>query len=206
MVIFIFLSHFQKLHENMQSSSRVDSFSTTINETLTLVEKKILPNMGTSGISLSRPVIVYDKYPYLNFWSNMWGNSRSSNEKIYKKSGEIILLDNIPLQYGNTRVTLQGYSLLNKTPFVWSGSVYIDRTRDLGGKNLVSLSTLRSIGKMQFRVKKWQKVKPEYYVTTPSGDILEYTFPKNYIGTDGYLKTGILIKQSFQFLKQASTR
>jgi len=40
-------------------------------------------------------------------------------------------------------------------------------------------------------------VKPEYYVTTPSGDILEYTFPKNYIGTDGYLKTGILIKQSF---------
>lgn len=40
-------------------------------------------------------------------------------------------------------------------------------------------------------------MKENYFLTTPSGDVLEYHFPKNYIGTDGYLRTDILIKQSF---------
>lgn len=118
-------------------------------------------------------------------------------KKSYKKSGEIILLDNIGIQYGNARATLRWYSQDTRSWFTWSGTVYVDRTRDLGGKNLVSLTTLRSIGKMQFRVKKWQKVKPDYFLTTPSGDVIEYQFPKNYIGSDGYLRTDVLIKQSF---------
>jgi len=40
-------------------------------------------------------------------------------------------------------------------------------------------------------------VKSEYFLSTPSGDAIEYHFPKNYIGSDGFLRTDILIKQSF---------
>lgn len=40
-------------------------------------------------------------------------------------------------------------------------------------------------------------MKSEYFLTTPNGDVIEYHFPANYIDSDGFLRTDILIRQSF---------
>lgn len=48
-----------------------------------------------------------------------------------------------------------------------------------------------------FRLNSKYKVKPEYYVTLPNGDTREYSINRQYIDTDGFLKSGILIRGSF---------
>ncbi len=115
------------------------------------------------------------------------------------------MLNDIPLKLGLAKVSVSGVWLSSPSSldqirniwFTWTGSVYIDRIHDVIGKNLVSLNVLRSIATMQFRIKKWDKVKSEYFLTYPSGEVMEYSFPKKYIGTDWYLLPGILIRQPF---------
>ncbi len=50
---------------------------------------------------------------------------------------------------------------------------------------------------MQFRIPLGKQVNSRYYLTTPSGDVIEGQFAPQYIATGGYLKTGVTIRQSF---------
>ena len=182
-----------------------NSFNTTIHQTIELVANR---SIATPSASMSiRPIFVPTPSPYLSIGSDIWATMTiQQGTKINRTQGKIISLANLPLQYGTARVSLQGYRLkssssldrLTSTGVSWTGSVFIDRTRDRIGQDLVSLRILRSVATMQFRIPQWKKVKSEYLVTTPSGDVFEYHFPKAYIAADGYLRTGILIRQSFQ--------
>lgn len=181
------------------------SFHTTISETIIIVDKNNLSNSPVSNLPI-RPYIVYDKNPYLFFWWDFWAQlSFDQNNSIQKKSWKIIMLNDIPLKLGSAKVSISWVSLSSPSSldqirniwFTWTGTVYIDRIHDVIGKNLVSLNVLRSIATMQFRIKKWEKVKSEYFLTYPNGDVIEYSFQKKYIGTDWYLLPDILIRQSF---------
>jgi uncharacterized protein YkwD len=50
---------------------------------------------------------------------------------------------------------------------------------------------------MQMRIPQGKQVKSQYYLTTPRGDVIEGKFAQQYVGSDGYLRTGVVIKQSF---------
>ncbi len=182
-----------------------NSFNTTIHYKIHLVANRAI---ATPSVSVGiRPIFTTTPSPYLSIGSDTWATMTiERGRKTTKTQGKILSLDGLPLQYWIARVSLQGYRLtspssldrVTSTGVVWTGSVFIDRTRDRIGQDLVSLRILRSVATMQFRIPQWKKVKSEYLITTPSGDVLEYHFPKAYIAADGYLRTGILIRQSFQ--------
>ncbi len=181
-----------------------NSFNTTIHYNIRLVTNKSLPI--PVSFDHIRPIFVPTTSPYLSIGSNLWATMTVEQaKKIYKTQWKIISLGNMPLQYGPARVSLQGYRLTSPSSLDsitasgvdWTGSVYIDRTRDLIGQDRVSLRVLRSLATMQLRVPQWQKVKSVYYLTTPSGDVVEGRFAPIYIASDGYLKSGVTIRQSF---------
>ena len=108
-----------------------------------------------------RPIFVPTPSPYLSIGSDIWATMTiQQGTKINRTQGKIISLANLPLQYGTARVSLQGYRLkssssldrLTSTGVSWTGSVFIDRTRDRIGQDLVSLRILRSVATMQFRI------------------------------------------------------
>ena len=181
-----------------------NSFNTTIRYPIELVANQAI---ATPGVSLGiRPIFTPAPAPYLSIGPDIWATlSITQGQKTTKTQGKILSLAALPLQYGPARVSLQGYRLtspssldrLTSTWVSWTGSVYIDRTRDTIGRDVVSLRVLRWVGTMQFRIPRGKQVQSTYYLTTPSGDVIEGKFAPQYIGTDGYLRTGVPIRQSF---------
>ena len=92
-------------------------------------------------------------------------------------------------------MTIDGYSLSTPSSLdrtrqyanLWSGSVLVDRARDLGGKDKVNIRTKKGSFTFQFRVGLGDRIRGEYYVTFPNGDVHEYKFHKKWIGEDGFL-------------------
>ena len=152
------------------------------------------------------PVFISNPSPYLSIGTDIWAMMTiEQGKKISKTQGKIISFSGLPLRYGPARISLQGYRLTSPSSLdritspgvVWTGSVFIDRTRDRIDQDAVSMKTLRSIATMQFRIPQGKQVKSTYYITTPSGDVIDGDFASQYIATDGYLKTGVTIRQSF---------
>ncbi|MBC7498081.1 hypothetical protein H7170_00395 [Candidatus Gracilibacteria bacterium] len=185
-----------------------NSFNTTIHYTIELVANKTPPVPVTS--ESIRPIFVPTPSPYLSIGPDLWANMTiEQGRKIYKTQGKILSLAGLSLQYGPARISLQGYRLTSPSSLdrstasgaSWTGSVYIDRTRDRIGRDAVSLRVLRSVATMQLRIPQGKKVKSDYYLTTPSGDVIEGKFAPQYIASDGYLKNGINIRQSFSIME-----
>lgn len=108
-----------------------------------------------------RPIFVPTPSPYLSIGPDLWANMTiEQGRKIYKTQGKILSLAGLPLQYGPARISLQGYRLTSPSSLdrstasgaSWTGSVYIDRTRDRIGRDAVSLRVLRSVATMQLRI------------------------------------------------------
>jgi uncharacterized protein YkwD len=181
-----------------------NSFNTSLHYSIRLIANQAIATPSTSvGI---RPIFSPTPTPYLSVGTDIWAAlSITQGKKVNKTQGKILSLANLPLQYGPARLSLQGYRLtspssldrLTSTGFTWTGSVFIDRTREMIGRDVVSLRVLRSLGTMQFRIPQGKQVKSTYYLTTPSGDVIDSKFAPQYIGTDGYLRTGVTIRQSF---------
>ena len=181
-----------------------NSFNTTIRYTIRLVANRSIAIPSVSvGI---RPIFTATPSPYLSLGPDIWASMKiQQGTKINRTQGKILSLANLPLQYWVARFSLQGYRLaspssldrLTSTGVIWTGSIYIDRTRDMIGRDVVSLRVLRWVGTMQFRIPLGKQVNSRYYLTTPSGDVIEGQFAPQYIATGGYLKTGVTIRQSF---------
>ena len=181
-----------------------NSFSTTIRYPIELVANRtIAPPSASVAI---RPVFSPTPAPYLSIGSDIWAMlTIDQGKKTTRTQGKILSLADLPLQYWAARLSLQGYRLtslssldrLTSTGVSWTGSVYIDRTRDMIGRDVVSLRVLRWVGTMQFRIPRGKQVNSRYYLTTPSGNVIEWQFAPQYIATGGYLRTGVTIRQSF---------
>ena len=181
-----------------------NSFSTTIRYPIELVANRAIAPPSTS-VAI-RPVFSPTPTPYLSIGSDIWATMTiEQGKKTTKTQGKILSLADLPLQYWAARLSLQGYRLtspssldrLTSTGVSWTGSVYIDRTRDMIGRDVVSLRVLRWVGTMQFRIPRGKQVNSRYYLTTPSGDVIESEFAPQYVATGGYLRTGVNIRQSF---------
>lgn len=182
-----------------------NSFSSSAPEILYLVPNTAAINTKTSQIQIA-PSIVYWQNPYISIGEGNWATMQITQlGKTYQKSWKIFILNNIPLQTGNTQITISGNALSSDSPldqvasrgFVWSWAVLLDRTHEKIGEDLVALRNIRSLGTMQFRIKSWENVLSTYYLTSPSGNVTKYTFPASLIWTNGFLRTNVLIKQNF---------
>ncbi|MBX9808901.1 carboxypeptidase-like regulatory domain-containing protein, partial [Candidatus Gracilibacteria bacterium] len=183
-----------------------NSFTSSLPQYITLVPKTNLSSIESNTQSIS-PVIVYDRnMPYLFFGQDMWADMQlEQSGKIYNRSGKIISLNNLPLTTGNAKISIKGnylssVSSLDQIPglnFSWVKNIFIDRTREIAGKELVALRTKNSVMTMDFIVKKGEELYSNYYVTNPDGSVNKFKFDQVYIDNSGFLKTGIRIQQSF---------
>lgn len=181
-----------------------NSFNTSLHYSIRLVANQtIVVPVSSQGI---RPVFSSTLPPYLSIGSDIWASMTiTQGKKISRTQGKILSFSGLALQYWAARVSLQGFHLTSpssldrstSTGVAWTGSIYIDRTREMIGRDAVSLRVLRSLGTMQFRIPQGKQVKSTYYLTIPDGDVTEGKFAPQYVGTDGYLRTGVTIKQSF---------
>ncbi len=184
-----------------------NSFETTNPEVLRLIDKSSISSADKIVSSISmKPTIVYGKFPYLYFGSNIWTTLKITQwSKVVQKSGKIIMFDGISLRQWNAKISTVWYPLSSPSSLnqirsswkSWIGNVYIDRTREMIWRELVSLRVMKNIWIMQFRLKKWSKVSSIYFLTHPNGYVTKYSFPKESIDSNGLLRTEILIKQPF---------
>ncbi len=182
-----------------------NSFESSSPEYMTLVpNNRVTTNSITPGFLF--PKIVYDESPYISVGSDKWVQMRVEQAgKTYDTSGKILMMEDSGLNLGNARVSISWYWLSNVSsldiistqPFNWNGNIIIDRTRDRIGENIPTLRIQRSMGTMQFRVKNWEKVESHYFVTTPKGNVIKYTFPSSMISSNWFLRTNINIRQNF---------
>ncbi len=186
-----------------------NSFGASTPEIITLIPRNTPKNVDSPSLFIS-PYIVYDDLPYLNIGSDKWANMQIDQlGKRYTTSWKILMLNDFPLTFGRARITINWYGLSSSSPldqiaslgFNWSGYIYIDRTREKIWENLVVLRVQQSLGTMQFRLKSWEQVLPNYYLTSPSGNVTKYTFPSSVVDTNWFLRTNILIRQNFPMLE-----
>lgn len=184
-----------------------NSFAISNPEIITLINKNTLSSGNTLPFSNTlRPNIVYEKSPYLYFGSNMWSNMKIiQGKQLVQKSGKIIILKDIPLKQGNAKISMNAYALSTSSSLdqiqwswkSWVGNIYLDRMRDIIWKDLVSLRVIRNTWIMQFRLKRWTQVSSTYFVTSPNGQVTKYSFPKENIDSNWFLRTELLIKETF---------
>lgn len=78
-------------------------------------------------------------------------------------------------------------------PNLYSWSVSIDRIRDVIGADKLQYRVSRYTFNFRFRLDISDKIRSSYYLTLPSGEVMQYDFPKKYDNWSGYLKTWIWI-------------
>lgn len=69
----------------------------------------------------------------------------------------------------------------------------LDRKHESIGADKVSIIVKNNNANIRFITPKDFLLRPNYYITLPSGDVKEYTFHSEYIGSDKYLKQGATI-------------
>lgn len=189
----------------ISANTNNESFKLSNPEILKLISKNDLNNISVTDQSIS-PYVIYGRSPYVNIGSDKWANMQIDQlGKRYITSWKILILNDSPLTLGRARVTINWYALSSGSPldqipslgFNWSGYVYIDRTREKIWENLVALRVQQSLGIMNFRIKAWEKVQSEYFLTSPNGNVTKYTFPTNFIDTNWFLRTNVTIRQNF---------
>lgn len=144
--------------------------------------------------------------PYLYFWDDMWAIMNiEQNWKKYNRSWKIISLEWLPLTIWNAQVSIQWSFLANASPlneiawlsFFWKKNIFIDRTREIIGKELVNIRPKNSIFIMDFILRKWEKIENYYFITNSDGSVDKFYFDQSYVDKSGFLKTWVRIQQAF---------
>ena len=79
---------------------------------------------------------------------------------------------------------------ITKISNVFSGSIILDRTHEKTGKKFVSIRNNTTFTTLKFRVPPTPKLKSNYYLTLPNGDVREFDFAKEFIDSNEYLIPG----------------
>ncbi len=120
---------------------------------------------------------------------------------VFRTSGKTLLLSNTGLKPGKAHVQMSGYLLSTPSPLdrrsrvnsLFSGSVILDRKHESIGADRVNITVRNNNANIRFITPSDFLLRPNYYITLPSGDVKEYTFPSEYIWNDKYLKQGVTI-------------
>ncbi|MBP9779585.1 hypothetical protein KBD33_03100 [Candidatus Gracilibacteria bacterium] len=185
-----------------------NSFQTTEPEVLHLVDPVTLkyPDIPSESYTY-KPELQNNSTPYIAMPEGVWGATVFSQGKtVYKTSGQALTTKDIPFKGGSIQVLIEGYKLSTPSSLdrsrnlgvIWSGSVLIDRTRDIIGKNNVIIFSKPSSKNFSFKVPLGEKITKDYYITYPSGDIRKFTFGSELLDESGlFLKQGAVVKGSF---------
>ena len=174
-----------------------NSFETTTPESIVLLDRENLtyPEILSWSIAF-KPSITYTSTPYIPLPSDTWGSMTITQwKKKLKTSGTTLIVPSTWIDLGEADVTIDGYSLSSPSSLdrsrqydtLWSGKVLIDRTHEVIGKDKVNIRTKNGSFIVQFRVGLWDRIRSEYYVTYPSGEVREFEFQKKLIAEDGFL-------------------
>ncbi len=183
-----------------------NSFESSTPESITLLSRDTISH--TWFVRLANiPNLIYDTSSYISFGSGVWANMLIQQwDTVVEAWGKILIVSGLPLSPWNARVMISWQYLSSVSPrdtipkvgFIYSGSIFIDRTRDRIGEKFVTLRTRNSLGTMQFRLKSGEQVLSTYFLSSPSGNVTKHIFPSNLVDANGFLRTNVLIRQNFQ--------
>lgn len=184
-----------------------NSFETTDPPLIKLIDKSTItyPDIPPTT-RFFRPVVSGGENPSIILPENIWASMRIVRDgRTFATEGSALSFDGISFTPGKAQVNLDGYILSTPSsldrsqyiPKLYSGSVILDRIHENIGREKVSLRTNKQITTFRFRLKSGEKLRSTYYVTLPNGDVREYDIAKQFIETNGLLKTDIWITGNF---------
>ena len=108
-------------------------------------------------------------------------------------------------------IELGGYTLSTPSPLDRSSRVVsqksriiLDRSHEDTGKANIRLKKSRKLVTMTFTPPTTPRLRSTYYITTPDGDVKEYTFSKEFVDSSDLLIPGKSIKVTFPFTLDGS--
>jgi hypothetical protein len=109
------------------------------------------------------------------------------------------------LTVGPASVSIEGYTLSSPSPLdrsrslgvIYSGSVILDYIRDEIGRDRFTLKKSKNTANIKFKTPRSDRIRPEYYITTPDGRVLESRFSPASTDADGFLKRDAQVSLSF---------
>ena len=186
-----------------------NSFSTSTFSTIEIIERSTLiyPELPSLRSKISPRISTSQNFPSLILPSNTWAELLLSQDgKIWKTSGTSIVFDISELSPGMAQVNLSGYKLSTassldrsgKVDSFFSGTVILDRIHETKGIEKIRFRSTKTWATFSFTVPQSPWIRDTYYITTPSGDAIEYHFPKDIVGADNKLIHGKKVSIPFQ--------
>ncbi len=184
--------------------ARGKSFNTDSYATLTLIDPESLtyPSFPTEKLRLTPRITNIGNISSINLPENIFGELTLRNGKReFQTKGTTLILKDTGFQAWPVQAQIRWYNLSTTSPLdrksrinsLFSGSVILDRKHESIGADKVSIIVKNNNANIRFITPKDFLLRPNYYITLPSGDVKEYTFHSEYIGSDKYLKQGATI-------------
>jgi Cysteine-rich secretory protein family/Lytic transglycolase len=183
-----------------------NSFSVEDPATLVLIDQSslIYPEIPRSSLSY-RPQIAWGIDPYLSLPTGTWWSLDLVQwSRRYRISGSVLSLAQTGLTPDSAKVSIEGYTLSSPSPLdrsrslgtIYSGSVILDYIRDEIGRDRFTLKKAKNAVSIKFKTPHSDRIRQEYYLTTPDGRVIESRFAPAYIDADGFLKRDTQISLS----------
>jgi uncharacterized protein YkwD len=191
-----------------------NSFDTDIYPTMTLIESGSLTYPSLASLRywlIPRLSLMPSVPPSIRLPGRITGELTMTQGNItHTTAGNTLILKDIPLSPGKVSVSIRGYrtstaSSLDRSAdlgVIYSGSVILDRSHEIIGREKVIVQVQWSNANFRFNTPRDIRIRPQYYITSPSGDVTEYVFARSLQSSDGYLKPGITLKGSLPLLEE----
>lgn len=174
-----------------------NSFETTTPESIVLIDPaSLIYPVITTGSTLIKPYLVTDQSSYIPLPENTWGSLMlTQGKKKFRTSWTVLIPLAQWMKIWKAQWSIEARSLSTPSSLdqsaqygeVWSGSIILDRTRDITWKSKVNIRTKKWSFVFQFRVWLGDRIRSTYYVTLPSGEVREYKFAKKWLSEEWYL-------------------
>ncbi len=184
-----------------------NSFQTTKPELLSILNKSSFsyPSMVYEKNKVL-PIFVEDEEPYIKLPDNSWWSLHVKQGQKESKTFWQALLPSLS-EFSKWKASASLFLTRLSTPSsldksveyneVWSGSVILSEKHQTYGKEKVRIRKRKWSFVFQFRVGLGEKIRKEYYVTTPEWDVKKYQFQSVWVGSDGFLIPWSAITVSF---------
>jgi rare lipoprotein A len=188
--------------------ARGKSFNTDKYATIALIDEDTLsyPSLPTEKYKITPRIGINGAYPNIPLPENIFAQMTLKQwTQIYQTTGNSLIFRDTGLSPGVAQVQIGGYMLSTSSPLdrrsrvttLFSGSVILDRTHESSGAEKAKISIKKNIANFRFTSPTDYKIRPNYYITLPNGDVKQYTFDQIFLSSDMYLKPGISVNASF---------
>jgi hypothetical protein len=181
-------------------------FNTEKFATIALVNKKNLfyPSLPTERYKIIPRITTSPGVPSIVLPDNLSADITLRQwDSIFQTSGKSLILSDTGLKVWRANIQISGDLLSTSSPLdrrahvntLFSGSVILDRTHEITGKDRVSIQTKWNIANFRFKTPNDISLKDKYYITSPDGEVQEIDFSNQYKIQNKFLKKSISIKE-----------